>query len=65
MFSIKSPKSNKIYWLHSKLVELRSGKKQVIFYFSSIKEGSIDKVPTGYEVIFNQRTGLPMLRKIK
>ncbi len=31
-FSVKSKKSGKMYFLHSKEVELAGGRKQVIFY---------------------------------
>lgn len=41
------------YWLH---------KKGKLFYFSKDKKGSIDK-PTGYKVVENPKTGLPMLKK--
>lgn len=65
MFSAKSPKSNKIYYLHTQLVTLKSGRQQRIYYFKGDSAGAIDKLPEGYEVMFNQRTGLPMLRKSK
>ncbi len=65
-YSVKSQKSGKTYYLHSKAVELKSGLKQTIYYFSGNPgEGSLDKLPEGYEVMENTRTGLPMLRKIK
>lgn len=62
-FSVKSKKSGKTYFLHSKQVELRGGRKQVIFFFSSEEKGAQNELPAGYEVIENARTGLPMLRK--
>jgi len=65
-YSVKSKKSGKTYYLHSKKVELKSGLNQTIYYFSGTKaEGVLDKLPEGYEVMENSRTGLPMLRKIK
>lgn len=65
-FSAKSKKSGKMYYLHSKEVELAGGRKQTIFYFAG-EEGknSLAALPAGYEVIENERTGLPMLRKKK
>lgn len=65
-YSTKSKKSGKLYHLHSKEVKLAGGRKQRIYYFAG-KAGkdSIDALPTGYEVIENARTGLPMLRKKK
>lgn len=65
-YGVKSKKSGKMYYLHSKEVELKGGRKQRIFYFAGTagKDG-LDAIPTGYEVFENKRTGLPMLRKQK
>lgn len=63
-YSVKSQKSGKTYYLHSKEVTLRGGRKQVIYYFATdVREGALDSVPSGYSVMENSRTGLPMLRK--
>lgn len=63
-FSVKSKKSGKMYYLHSKDVVLTAGRKQRIFYFAGeATKGSLDALPAGYEVFENERTGLPMLRK--
>jgi len=65
-YSVKSKKSGKLYHLHSKEVELKGGRKQVIFYFAGeAGKGALNELPEGYEVIENERTGLPMLRKAK
>lgn len=65
-YKVKSKKSNKDYFLHSKNVTLAGGRKQMIYYFAGeIKEGALDALPAGYEVMENKRTGLPMLRKKK
>lgn len=65
-YSVKSKKSGKNYFLHSKDVILKGGRKQRIFYFAGeAKEGSLNELPAGYEVMENKRTGLPMLRKSK
>ncbi len=63
---VKSKKSGKTYYLHTKEVKLKGGRKQRIYYFAG-KAGkdSIDAIPTGYETMENKRTGLPMLRKKK
>ncbi|MGC2310564.1 MAG: hypothetical protein WA432_03025 [Candidatus Babeliaceae bacterium] len=63
-YTVKSKKSGKLYHLHSKEVKLAGDRKQRIYYFAG-KAGkdSIDALPTGYEVMENKRTGLPMLRK--
>lgn len=65
-FSVKSKKSGKMYYLHTKEVELAAGRKQRIYYFAGeAGSNSLDALPAGYEVMENERTGLPMLRKKK
>lgn len=65
-FSVKSKKSNKTYYLHTKDVKLAGGRMQKIYYFAGVAEkNAIDALPAGYEVTENARTGLPMLRKKK
>lgn len=65
-YSVKSKKSGKTYYLHTKEVQLNPKRKQQIFYFAGVAEkNAIDALPAGYEVIENARTGLPMLRKKK
>lgn len=52
------------YYLHSKNVRLRSGREQTIYYFAKqAKAEAIDDVPSGYGVVENKRTGLPVLKK--
>ena len=54
------------YYLHHKDVVLRGGKKQRIYFFArDVRDGSLDEVPEGYEVMETQRTGMPVLRKKK
>jgi hypothetical protein len=65
-YSVQSKKSGKTYNLHSKQVTLRGGRQQTIYYFATdVREGALDAVPAGYQVMENARTGLPMLRKAK
>ena len=65
-YSVKSKKSGKTYYLHSKEVKLAGGRKQRIYYFGGEKTKlAIDAIPAGYEITENKRTGLPMLRKKK
>ncbi len=65
-YSVKSKKSGKTYYLHSKDVKLAGNRMQKIFYFAGeAKSNAINDLPTGYEVMENERTGLPMLRKKK
>lgn len=63
-YSVKSKKSGKTYFLHSKDVKLAGGREQRIFYFAGDERPNVlDALPDGYEVMENKRTGLPMLRK--
>lgn len=65
-YSVKSKKSGKTYYLHSKDVTLKGGRKQKIYYFGGeAKSNALDALPAGYEVTENKKTGLPMLRKKK
>jgi len=51
------------YYLHSKDVTLRGGKKQTIYFFArDIRDGSLDEVPEGKEVMETSRTGMPVLK---
>ena len=52
------------YYLHSKNVTLRGGRKQTIYYFArDVRPEAIDKVPDGYKVMETERTGMPVLKK--
>ncbi len=63
-YSVVSKKSGKTYYLHSKEVILKGGRKQRIYYFAGdVRPEALDALPEGYEVTENERTGLPMLRK--
>ena len=63
-YSVKSQKNGRTFYLHTKEVTLRGGRKQTIFYFAgSIKEGAIDNLPPGYAIGENSKTGLPILKK--
>ena len=55
------------YFLHTKDVNLRGGRRQTIYYFArEVKPNdSLDAMPAGYKVVENKRTGLPMLKKAK
>lgn len=51
------------YYLHSKNVTLRGGRKQVIYYFArEVKPGALDELPEGKSVVENKRTGLPLVK---
>jgi hypothetical protein len=52
------------YYLHSKKVNLKGGREQVIYYFArDIRPGALDAVPAGYKVIETAKTGMPILKK--
>ena len=61
-FSYQNSKGT-TYYLHVRYRELKSGKKQPLYFFAkTIKDGSLDAVPDGYKVI-EGGTGLPFLKK--
>ena len=65
-FSTVSKKSGKTYFLHSRRQKLKGGQEVTLYYFGGeAKEGAMDALPEGYEIMENERTGLPMLRKKK
>lgn len=53
------------YYLHSKEVTLKGGRKQVIYYFGREvnAEFALEAVPADRMVSENPRTGLPLLKK--
>ncbi len=55
-----------IFYLHSRVVKLKSGGPQRIYYFTrDIKEGALDKLPQTKEVIETRRTKIPALRNAR
>jgi hypothetical protein len=52
------------YYLHSKKVNLKGGREQMIYFFArDIRPGAQDAVPAGYKVIETAKTGMPILKK--
>jgi hypothetical protein len=52
------------YYLHSKKVNLKGGREQVIYYFArDIRPGAQDAIPAGYKAIETAKTGMPILKK--
>jgi len=52
------------YYLHSKDVNLKGGRKQRIFFFArDVRPGAMNEVPAGYKVIETEKTGMPILKK--
>jgi hypothetical protein len=61
-YSVKNSKGT-TYYLHTRSVTLKGGRKQTIYYFGKeVKAGALDSVPAGYEV-FESKNGLPVLKK--
>lgn len=61
-FEFTNSRGNK-YILHSTTRTLKSGKEQTLYYFAKTeKEGALDAVPEGYEVV-ESKNGLPVLKK--
>lgn len=52
------------YYLHMKDVTLKNGRQQTIYFFArEVREGSLNEVPAGYQVVETERTGMPVLKK--
>lgn len=63
-YSVLSKKSGKTYYLHERHQKRKDGGLTALYYFAgTVKDGAIDDVPDGFEVIENQRTGLPFLKR--
>jgi hypothetical protein len=61
-YSYKNSKGQ-TYYLHATTRNLKSGKKQQLYYFAKTqKAGALDAVPAGFTVT-ESRTGLPVLKK--
>jgi hypothetical protein len=53
-----------LYYLHQRDVTLKGGRIQRIYFFArEIKDGAVDALPDGYQIVENARTGLPILKK--
>ncbi|HRN68884.1 MAG TPA: hypothetical protein PK205_10340 [Promineifilum sp.] len=53
----------KDYFLHARIVELKGGRKQQLYFFAKEpKDGALDTVPAGYQVE-ESKNGLPVLKK--
>ena len=65
-FSNASKRNGKTYFLHSRQQTLKGGAVVTLYYFASLAgAGAMEALPQGYEVTENERTGLPLLKKIK
>ncbi len=61
-FSYRNSKGT-TYYLHGRLVTLRNGREQQIFFFSKTADDGLDQLPAGYEVSEVRTSGLPVLKK--
>jgi hypothetical protein len=53
----------KTYSLHAATRKLKSGKESKLYYFAKeVKEGALDGVPAGYQVV-ESKTGLLALKR--
>lgn len=52
------------YYLHTRQVTLKNGRVQTIYFFArDVRDGALEEVPAGYQVVETQRTGMPVLKK--
>lgn len=59
-------KKGQTYYLHKKMVTLKNGITRPIFFFArDIRDGAVHEMPEGYEIVETERTGMPVLRKIR
>lgn len=53
------------YYLHSRVVDLKGGRKQTIYYFArEVRPGALESLPEGYKVVETPKTGMPILKKV-
>ena len=63
-YSVKSKKSGKTYFLHSRRQPLKGGHIQTLYFFANEpRDGVMDAMPQGYQLHENPNTGLPLLKK--
>ena len=67
-FSVKSKKSGKTYFLHSRRQELKGGHIQTLYFFAAEpRDGAIDALPGGYLVHVepgdSAKLAMPLLKK--
>ena len=52
------------YYLHTREVTLKNGRVQRIYFFArDVRDGALEEVPAGYQVVETKRTGMPVLKK--
>lgn len=59
-------KKGQTYYLHGKQVTLKNGRTQQIYFFArDIREGALEAIPEGMEVMETERTSMPVLKRSK
>jgi hypothetical protein len=60
-------KKGQTYYLHTREVTLKNGRKQTIYFFArDVREKmALTAVPAGYLVVETSRTGMPVLKRDK
>ncbi len=60
-------KKGQVYYLHTREVTLKNGRKQTIYYFArDVRDkDALEAVPAGYTVVETEKTGLPLLKRAK
>ena len=62
-FEFKNSKGQ-TYYLHANKRVSKSGKEITMYFFArDVREGALDEVPAGYQVVETERTGMPVLKK--
>jgi hypothetical protein len=58
-------KKGQTYYLHTREVTLKNGRKQRIYFFArDVRDKmSLEAVPEGYMVVETTRTGMPVLKR--
>ncbi len=58
-------KKGQTYYLHTREVTLKNGRKQTIFFFARDvrPQYALQAVPAGYMVMETERTGMPVLKR--
>jgi hypothetical protein len=62
-FTVVSAKTGDTYYLHSRVMQTKGGKRTLFFFSKTQKEGLLDSLPEGYSVVESKTTGLPLLKK--
>jgi hypothetical protein len=60
-YSYKNSKGD-TYFLHSRITG-KNGTGRLFYFAKEAKDNTVEKLPTGYQVIENQRTGMPIIKK--